>query len=49
MNEDIGYWHWMYWHDFGVPDGWLVQSTIAFTTRTGWFGEDERDDNPPTD
>jgi len=49
MNDDIREWHWMYHHDHGVPDGWLVQSTIAFTTRIGWFGDNEDDDDPQTD
>ena len=24
MNDDITYWNWMYWHDFGDPAAWQL-------------------------
>lgn len=39
-ESDIDFWHWVYHHDHGVPDGWLVQSTVGFIDRFGWFADE---------
>ena len=33
MNDDIAFWHWMYHHDHGVPDNWIVRTTVGFVNR----------------
>lgn len=34
-EKDIGYWHWMYHHDWCVPDAWIVRTCFGFIRRVG--------------